>query len=222
MNSGKWLIPVIDTYKTYFTGKLSRIVDVGSRDGDDAQFIAQRLNVRKTCQIICVEAREKAAKIIKEKYPNFIVFETAVSNFVGESSFVEFHEPEFAGSSSLMPERQNTYQSESSIITVPVTRLDIILPTGNIDILKIDVEGYELEVLKGSTNLLEKKFINYIQFEYGGTYLDANQSINDVINFLKSKKYTVYRLHDSRFIEMNYIDDDYQYDNFYATYHKLC
>lgn len=165
MNSGKWLIPVIDTYKTYFTGKLSRIVDVGSRDGNDAQFIAQRLNVRKTCQIICVEAREKAAKIIKEKYPNFIVFETAVSNFVGESSFVEFHEPEFAGSSSLMPERQNTYQSESSIITVPVTRLDIILPTGNIDILKIDVEGHSIPAIEGMGNRMQDVLVAHIETE---------------------------------------------------------
>ena len=165
MNSGKWLIPVIDTYKTYFTGKLSRIVDVGSRDGDDAQFIAQRLNVRKTCQIICVEAREKAAKIIKEKYPNFIVFETAVSNFVGESSFVEFHEPEFAGSSSLMLERQNAYQSESSIITVPVTRLDIILPDGNIDILKIDVEGHSIPAIEGMGNRMQDVLVAHIETE---------------------------------------------------------
>jgi len=53
----------------------------------------------------------------------------------------------------------------------------------NIDFLKIDTEGYELNVLHGFEDFLEN--IKIIQFEYGGTFLDNNIKLIDVVNYLK-------------------------------------
>ena len=55
----------------------------------------------------------------------------------------------------------------------------------NIDFLKIDTEGYELNVLLGFEDYLEN--VKIIQFEYGGTFLDNNTKLIDVINYLKQK-----------------------------------
>jgi FkbM family methyltransferase len=55
----------------------------------------------------------------------------------------------------------------------------------NIDFIKIDTEGYELNVLKGFEEYLEK--VKIIQFEYGGTFLDNNTKLIDVIRFLEEK-----------------------------------
>ena len=55
----------------------------------------------------------------------------------------------------------------------------------NIDFLKIDTEGYELNVLQGFEDFLEN--IKIIQFEYGGTFLDNNTKLIDVINYLEKK-----------------------------------
>lgn len=55
----------------------------------------------------------------------------------------------------------------------------------NIDFLKIDTEGYELNVLEGFEDFLEN--IKIIQFEYGGTFLDNNTKLIDVINYLETK-----------------------------------
>ena len=52
-----------------------------------------------------------------------------------------------------------------------------------IDFLKIDTEGYELNVLLGFDDFLSN--IGIIQFEYGGTFLDNNTTLNDVIEYLK-------------------------------------
>lgn len=49
-----------------------------------------------------------------------------------------------------------------------------------VDFLKIDVEGYELKVLQGAKLTIEN--INLIQFEFGGTYVDAGITIDDVLN----------------------------------------
>ncbi len=55
----------------------------------------------------------------------------------------------------------------------------------NIDFLKIDTEGYELNVLQGFEDCLEN--VKIIQFEYGGTFLDNNKKLIDVINYLEEK-----------------------------------
>jgi FkbM family methyltransferase len=56
----------------------------------------------------------------------------------------------------------------------------------HIDFLKIDVEGYELAVLRGSREMLRKGRISTIQFEYGGTYLDARVLLKDVWDYIAS------------------------------------
>jgi FkbM family methyltransferase len=165
MDSGIWLQPVIDGYQEHFGGPISKIVDAGSRDGDDAQWILERLPAEEDVQVICIEARKGAAEAIQEKYPNFLVFATAVSDFVGSSKFVEMTEDEFAGSSSLMLERQNVYPTESVIIDVAVTRLDMILPLGTIDILKIDVEGQSIPVISGMGDRMQDVLVAHIETE---------------------------------------------------------
>jgi FkbM family methyltransferase len=54
-----------------------------------------------------------------------------------------------------------------------------------IDFLKIDTEGYELNVLQGFEDCLEN--IKIIQFEYGGTFLDNKIKLIDVKNYLEQK-----------------------------------
>lgn len=55
----------------------------------------------------------------------------------------------------------------------------------DIDFIKIDTEGYELNVLQGFEDCLEN--IKIIQFEYGGTFLDNNTKLIDVIDYLQQK-----------------------------------
>lgn len=57
-----------------------------------------------------------------------------------------------------------------------------------VDFLKIDTEGYEFEVIKGFEEYIEN--IHIIQFEYGGTFMDNNVKLNDVITYLKKYNFT--------------------------------
>lgn len=52
-----------------------------------------------------------------------------------------------------------------------------------IDFLKIDVEGFESKVIRGFENFLSN--IQIIQFEYGGTWLDANTTLSDTVKYLQ-------------------------------------
>lgn len=82
----------------------------------------------------------------------------------------------------------------------------------SIDFLKIDTEGYELNVLQGFEELLEN--VKIIQFEYGGTYLDNNVKLVDMKNYLEGKGFHkfAYLTHYGIFPIENF-DDHYQYCN---------
>ena len=82
----------------------------------------------------------------------------------------------------------------------------------NIDFLKIDTEGFELNVLKGFEQKLSN--VKIIQFEYGGTYLDSNTKLIDVINYLKSFGFHSfsYLVSTGTMLITDY-DDHYQYCN---------
>ena len=62
-----------------------------------------------------------------------------------------------------------------------------------IDLLKIDVEGHELEVLMGASGLLSSNAVEVVQFEFGGTCLDSRVFLRDILTAL-GPRYDVYRM----------------------------
>ncbi|NEP84617.1 MAG: FkbM family methyltransferase [Okeania sp. SIO3B3] len=64
----------------------------------------------------------------------------------------------------------------------------------NIDFLKMDVEGHELQVLQGATRLLTEQRIQLIQFEYGGCNIDAKVLLRDFFDLLGPLGYTLYKV----------------------------
>lgn len=64
----------------------------------------------------------------------------------------------------------------------------------HIDFLKIDTEGAEWDILHGANRLISDKNIDFIQFEYGGTYSDANTTLAQVYAYLTNKNYTIFRI----------------------------
>ena len=75
--------------------------------------------------------------------------------------------------------------------------LDSFCIKNNIDdisFLKIDTEGNELSVLKGAEQYIKEGRIGAIQFEYGGTYIEAEILLKDVFKFFKDKPYNIFKI----------------------------
>ena len=79
---------------------------------------------------------------------------------------------------------------------VPVSTVDAFCAANDIryiDLLKIDVEGYELEVLKGSKAMLAGQQIGMIQFEVGIASIEARVFVKDFFDIL-GQQYDIYRI----------------------------
>ncbi len=110
--------------------------------------------------------------------------------------------------------------------SVPATSLDTYWAPerGQIDFLKIDVEGAELDVLMGARGLLRCGAVDYIQFEYGGTYLDANRRLEEVYFILRQFGYRIFSLSGVEFSEIKIFDpalEDYEFQIYLAVNERL-
>lgn len=62
-----------------------------------------------------------------------------------------------------------------------------------IDLLKIDTEGFELNVLRGAESMLARNAVRAIQFEFGDAYVETTVHFKDFWSLL-SPKYRIYRI----------------------------
>jgi FkbM family methyltransferase len=93
-----------------------------------------------------------------------------------------------------------------------------------IDYLKTDVEGHELEVFKGATEMLEAGRVRIVQFEYGGCNIDARVLLKDIFRFFGKFDYTLCKLYPEGLRQVAHYDqrlENFQYQNWIAIKHGV-
>jgi hypothetical protein len=97
---------------------------------------------------------------------------------------------------SLSPEALKTMTSKPLVsVDVEVSTLDLFLKDQSfdrIDFLKIDTEGFEMDVLNGATHALAKDQIGVIQFEFNALHIGRRQFLVDFMERLPGHR--LYRL----------------------------
>jgi FkbM family methyltransferase len=64
---------------------------------------------------------------------------------------------------------------------------------GTIDLLKMDVEGHELQVLRGASGMIESGRIGHIQFEFGDCNINSRTFFRDFFELL-TPRYRIHRI----------------------------
>ena len=122
-------------------------VDVGAHIGSVIAEVARQCP---KARIIAIEAMPDKVDRLRRSFPHVEVHGCALSDRSGEATF--YVHTKLSGYSSLG--RSSSRGGEVSEIKVPLRKLDEILSGGGIDVIKIDVEGAELGVLKGAERII--------------------------------------------------------------------
>ena len=157
------------------------VVDAGANKG---QFAAMATALWPNARVHCFEPlprpRAKLAKIVPSKTR---IHACALG---AEQSTAEMHIASREDSSSLLKlgQTQQTLfnMHEVEQLTVPVERLDAVLPDADLDgssLLKVDVQGFEYELLQGAEGLLHKFDAAYIECSFVELY-EGQKLIDDV------------------------------------------
>jgi FkbM family methyltransferase len=172
------------------------ILDVGGNLGDWTNEASKRWP---DSQFIIFEPSATALMRLRDRFSNaqnIEIVAQAMSNKVGKAKLYSDIPGSGLGS---LSQRDLAYLGIkfSHEETVQVNTLDNFLLGNNksISILKIDVEGHELAVLLGATNLLASdRKPTLVQFEFGGACVDTRTYFRDLWKFFERYEYDLFRI----------------------------
>lgn len=167
-----------------FTCPGSLAFDIGANHGHHTHIL-----VSLGCQVVAVECNPELANQIGGRRDQVLVFCSAVGAEIGEATMY-LNEADALGTLS----ERFAHDTEETLgyktvdtVTVPVTTLnDLRERFGTPYYVKIDVEGYEAEVLKGMSFAPHA-----LGFEFHGTMLDTLGECLDRLDSLNGYQYRV-------------------------------
>jgi FkbM family methyltransferase len=167
------------------------ILEIGSRDGDDANILKEEFSI-KNSNVWVVEPNPKQQQKIKKKYPEFNLIKEAVFNENKVLTFNAVNTEDLIGVSSLLERRDNLYNNiDCDKINVQTIKGEEIIKIINseIDLCKIDVEGVTYEVLLSFDDSILQIKSMHLENEHLEVW--KNQKLyDDVKKYLISKGFT--------------------------------
>ena len=180
-------------YKSLNNLEEIKIVDIGSNQGDFFRKINRILN-HPTLVVYSVDPNQELLNKQNIQKGTLYKFPLAIGNFNGEA---DFYEKEISSHSSLLDINFNEElpHNETTKRKVECKTLEKFISDQNlkkIDILKIDIEGFESKIISDIINITKFCEINIIKIEImfrndKGEYDDQNWL--QILNVLSSSKF---------------------------------
>jgi FkbM family methyltransferase len=193
------------------------VVDAGANVGD---WTAEVLDASPGCRALLFDASQQAVAALRSRFsaqPSVEVIAKGVSDRAGE---LVFHEEPNAGKTS----------SFSSGFSVPgavrrvveVTTIDAELERRgltHVDLIKIDVEGYDMRAMRGASALIARQAVEAIQFEYNAPWATTGGTLGEAVTLLTGAGYEVYALKSAGLFTFDYrrTGEFFGYANFLAA-----
>ena len=202
---------------------IKTIIDVGAHKGEFAQ---NALNIKSVNKIISFEPQKKIFEILKHKFTkndkvslnNFALSDKVEKKImkINKMTTTSTLNHEINNNSLYFKFKSFLLYQKNSIISeeeIDTTSFDIFFDQHKFDentLLKIDTEGYELHVLKGSNQKIKE--VKYVLIENQFSNMYKNVNFKDCHKFLEDKNFRL--LKKFRFPTLHYEDRLYINKNY--------
>jgi len=196
------------------------VFDVGANNGDWSALV---LKANKFAKIHAFEPQRSLAAHIAATYPDIEVNNLALGETAGELDLYDYADhPGSQHASLLKGVIDNIHGGTPRVAKVSVVTLDDYCRehrVNHIDFLKIDVEGFELAVLRGAKEMLGRGSIETIQFEFNEMNVTGRTFLDDFMNYL-GNTFSVYRILPHGIMPLragnHWINEQFAYQNLLA------
>ncbi|MCG2419886.1 FkbM family methyltransferase [Aequorivita sp. F47161] len=171
------------------------LFDVGANQG---QSVKSFQAAYPTSQIHSFEPSKICFEVLRKNFPNSKNLKIINKAVGGEKGSLKFNEYAWSALNSLL-KRSFTKSEIIDNYMVDVITIDDYCKENKIfqiNVLKTDTEGYELEVLKGAERMMNENSIQFIYCEifFYENYIDQS-SFGDIYNYLLQKGYSFVRFY---------------------------
>lgn len=209
-DTGFWETPLSRNLKKYLsTDKV--FVDIGANIGYHSLFASRLLMNGGSVysfepQLSVYEQLLQSIK--KNKLSNIFAFNTALSDHKGEETLY-VREENIGGSTLLTLSEMESFHVDSSM-KVSLMTLDSYMEIfPRVDVVKIDVEGYEYEVFKGSEKILDQYHpIIFMEFSPVFYVQDYATKPQELVIFLQNKGYRFFTMDDKEIELLSWLKRD--------------
>jgi FkbM family methyltransferase len=201
------------------------IFDVGANAGQYLHLILKYFGNDKI-NIHCFEPGKSTFAELTNNAPKSSMVKlnnVALSNICGEAQL--YYDEKRSGLASMTKRRLDHFNINfEQYETIKIETVDSYCLNNNINrinLLKIDVEGHELDVLNGANEMFKQKAIDIITFEFGGCNIDTRSFFQDFYYFFRNVEMRISRITPSGYLYPldSYLEmfEQFRTTNFVAT-----
>jgi FkbM family methyltransferase len=207
-NGEEWLIARVGP-------RVKRFIDVGANVG---AWSALMSSANPGAEGVAVEPGAEALAALRARLAGRVeIVDAAVGDRTGVMSL--FEQPDASEHSSLVWQPEGQAGTERRVDVTTVDALMSRLQWPQVDLLKIDTEGFDGRVLDGAAGALAERRLGIIQFEYNAQWALAGSTLAFVVRQLDSYGYRVFALRAQSLAEFDCaaLGEFFRYSNFVAV-----
>lgn len=174
------------------------IFDVGANKGQFLDIAIRKLDYSEV-NMHCFEPVKTSFEILEKRFSshNYVTLNNIALGCKPGYSEIYYETKGSLGASLTRRDLRHIGQTMKQSEFVEIETLDNYCTTNfidKIDLLKLDVEGHELDVLRGSELFFKQGVIQVVSFEFGGCNIDTRTFFRDYFWFFKEYNMSLYRI----------------------------